>query len=164
MRWEFNVLAAITTLRRPEARVGFEGQFDNTAASAGVLKEKRVRNHLEKRIALLSVFSVGLFELMLLFNIMQEPQDAFAASVKGLPVIAINRSSDPDLVSTTSLVSCSPSTSLTSKILPADLGDVRGVQFAADHRLNQIGPCELCLVPRICVKREARPLRQTRPV
>src|SRR5229473_2082900 len=37
------------------------------------------------------------------------------ASVKGTPAMAIKRSSEPDLVSTTSLVSCLPSTSLTSR-------------------------------------------------
>src|ERR1700687_3268197 len=37
------------------------------------------------------------------------------ASVKGSPAMAIKRSSEPDLVSTTSLVSCLPSTSLTNR-------------------------------------------------
>src|SRR5229473_5174071 len=65
------------TGRRPEARIGLERQFGQATAFAGILKEKGVRNHLEKRIALLSVFSAGLFELVLLLRIMREPQNAF---------------------------------------------------------------------------------------
>src|SRR5713226_9013122 len=63
--------------RRLEARIGLEDKFDSAAVFPGVLKEERVRDHLEKPIALLSIFSVGLFELVLLFRIMREPQDAF---------------------------------------------------------------------------------------
>src|SRR5260370_18134169 len=63
--------------RRLEARIGLEDQFDSAAAFPGVLKEERVRDHLEKPIALFSIFSLGLFELVLLFRIMREPQYAF---------------------------------------------------------------------------------------
>src|SRR6266702_160786 len=44
------------TRRRTEGRVRLEGQFDSVATFAGVFKEKRVRNHLEKGIALFRIF------------------------------------------------------------------------------------------------------------
>src|SRR5207249_3842343 len=65
------------TGRRPEGRIRLKGQFDEVAAFARVLKNERIRNHLQERTALFCIFSAGLFELALLLWVMREPQDTF---------------------------------------------------------------------------------------
>jgi len=64
---------------------------------------------------------------------------------RGLPAMAIKRSCEPDLVSTTSLVSCLPSASLFSRYFQRISLTSAVFSSLTDYRLNQIGGREPCL-------------------
>jgi len=102
------------------------------------------RRDLEEGIALFRIFSAGLFELALLLWAVRKPENALGlvALLTGAQRPARNR----DQAVKRSGFGLDHFSGFffavhffDQQILPTDLGNIRGVQFAVDYRLNKIG-------------------------